>query len=91
MSGCTTPVQSELELLMLDDGEDSREHFHLKAIIKQEKESNKKQRRKQKRGSSRDDETGPVDSFEIDLSDPRFSALYESHVYAPDPTNPLYR
>ena len=91
MYGCTTLAQSELELLMLDDGEDSREHFHLNAIMKQEKESNKKQRRKQKRGSSGDDVGGPVDSFEIDLSDPRFSALYESHLYAPDPANPLYR
>ena len=87
-----TPDQSELELLMLEDGEeDSREHFHLKAIMKKEKESNKKQRRKRKRGSGGDSETAPVDGFEIDLSDQRFSALYESPLYAPDPANPLYK
>ena len=74
---------------MLEDDEDpTRQHFHLKAIMKQEKESSKKQR---KRGSTADDDTAPVDGFEIDLSDPRFSALYESHLYAPDPSNPLYK
>ncbi len=31
------------------------------------------------------------DTFEVDVHDPRFSALYESHLYAPDPSHPHYR
>ena len=77
---------------MLEEGEDDRrQHFNIKDIMKQEKEANKKQQRKRKRGSAGGDDTAPVDGFEIDVSDPRFSALYESHLYAPDPANPLYK
>ena len=86
---------------MLEDGEESsRQHFHLPAIMKVERDSNKKQQRrrrrehggKRKRGRTMEDgDTALVDGFEIDLSDPRFSALYESHLYAPDPANPLYK
>ena len=37
------------------------------------------------------DTDGYVDDFEIDVSDPRFAALYESHEYAIDPTNARFR
>ena len=57
--------------------------------MKQEKEAKKK--RKRKRVGDGGDDTAPVDGFEIDVSDPRFSALYESHLYAPDPAHPLYK
>ncbi len=100
--------QSELELLMLEDGEgeeSSRQHFHLPAIMKEERDSNNKkqqlrrlrrQGRKGQRGRAAEEERdsappGPRDGFQIDLTDPRFSALYESHLYAPDPANPNYK
>ena len=97
---------------MLEDGEEesSRQHFNLTAIIKEERDSNKKQQRRQrlqqlrqgrkgKRGRAAEEkeegDTAPpgtmYDGFQIDLNDPRFSALYESHLYAPDPANPLYK
>ena len=89
---------------MLEGGEEesSRQHFNLPAIMKEERDSNKKQQRRQrlqrlqkgKRGRAAEDTAspGPVhDGFQIDLSDPRFSALYESHLYAPDPAHPLYK
>lgn len=31
------------------------------------------------------------DDFTVDTADPRFQALYESHQYAVDPTNPQYK
>ena len=100
--------QSELELLMLEDGEEkesSRQHFHLPAIMKEERDSNKEKQRlhRQGRKGKRDKATGeekeervtapsgPREGFQIDLTDPRFSALYESHLYAPDPANPSYK
>ena len=78
---------------MLEDGDNgsSRQHFHLKGIMKQEKDSSKKLKRKRKRDGRVKDDAAPVDEFEIDLGDSRFSALYESHLYAPDPANPLYK
>ena len=90
---------------MLEDGEEesSRQHFHLPAIMKEERDSNKKQQRRlrhrkgRRGGASKEEEeaeerdAGPRDGFQIDLTDPRFSALYESHLYAPDPANPGYR
>lgn len=56
--------------------------------MKKEKESTKK-RKKKKRDESATEET--QDSFKMDVSDPRFSALYESHEYALDPSNPQYK
>ena len=95
---------------MLEDGEgeeSSRQHFHLPAIMKEERDSNKKKKqrlRRQGRKGKRDRATGEEeeeerdtapsgtrDGFQIDLTDPRFSALYESHLYAPNPANPSYK
>ena len=90
---------------MLEDGEEesSRQHFHLPAIMKEERDSDKKQQRRlrhrkgRRGGASKEEEeaeerdAGPRNRFQIDLTDPRFSALYESHLYAPDPANPSYR
>ena len=33
----------------------------------------------------------PTDSFEVNVNDSRFSALYSNHLYAPDPSHPHYR
>ena len=93
---------------MLEDGEEesSRQHFNLAAIMKEERDSSKKQQRRQRlrqlrqrrkgqRGRATEEEeeraSDLVGGFQIDLTDPRFSALYESHLYAPDPANPLYK
>ena len=32
-----------------------------------------------------------ADTFQVDLSDPRFSAIYDSHLYAVDPSDPHYK
>ncbi|XP_065890396.1 ESF1 homolog [Dysidea avara] len=80
--------KSELELLMMDNDDDGKEHFNLKGILKKEKESAKKKRKK-KRDESAMEEI--QDSFKMDVNDPRFLALYESHEYALDPSNPQYK
>ena len=93
---------------MLEGGEEesSRQHFHLPAIIKEERDSNKKRQRKirsrqgrrgrrgmaaKEAGDTAPPGPGSRDGFQVDLSDPRFSALYDSHLYAPDPANPHYK
>lgn len=32
-----------------------------------------------------------ADNFKMDVHDPRFSALFDSHIYAPDPVDPQYK
>ena len=95
---------------MLEDEEEesSRQHFHLPAIMKEERDSKKKKQLQQRlhrqgRKGKRDRATGEEegerntappgtrDGFQIDLTDPRFSALYESHLYASDPVNQNYK
>ena len=49
------------------------------------------QKKRKRTASTRPKEAGvgvaAVDDFQMDVSDPRFAALYESHEYAIDPTN----
>ena len=72
--------KAELQLLMMED-DDGKKHFNLKSIMKNEK--SKKKRRKQ--------EETTQDDFEIDVNDTRFSALYSSHLYAVDPSDPQFK
>lgn len=69
------------------DSDEDKQHFNLKAIMKGEKEEKRKRRKRKKRG----EEEAPADTFEVDVNDPRFEALYSSHHYAPDPANPQYK
>ena len=75
--------KNELELLMLDESEDKK-HFNLKNILNQEKI--KKSKRKTKNAKVIEEDT-----FKIDVVDPRFGALYSSHLYALDPSEPNFR
>ena len=50
---------------------------------------NKKKGKKNKRAAESSKET--QDTFKMDVNDPRFSAVYESHEYALDPSNPQYK
>jgi hypothetical protein len=74
-------VQAELQLLMMED-DDGKKHFNLKSIMKNEK--SKKKRRKKQEETKQDD-------FEIDVNDTRFSALYSSHLFAVDPSDPQFK
>ncbi|KAI9926697.1 hypothetical protein AWENTII_011318 [Aspergillus wentii] len=79
--------RAELELLMVDEDKSGIKHFDMNAIEKSEKQA-----RRKKKGKSKSKETeGPADDFEMNVSDPRFSRLYESHEFAIDPTNPKFK
>ena len=65
----------------MDDEEESHNHFDMKEIIKNEK---RKGKRKKAKKDIQDD------GFEINVSDSRFAALYESHHFAIDPSNSQY-
>ncbi|KAJ2851140.1 pre-rRNA-processing protein esf1 [Coemansia brasiliensis] len=74
--------RAELELL-LEGPESERKHFDLKEIEKAEKQKG----RKGKRGKKVQVE----DDFKLDVSDPRFGALFQSHNFAIDPNNPNFK
>ncbi|XP_028393448.1 ESF1 homolog [Dendronephthya gigantea] len=73
--------KAELQLLMMEE-DDGKKHFNLKSIMKNEK--SKKKRRKKQQETEQDD-------FKIDVNDSRFSAVYSSHLYAVDPSDPQFK
>ncbi|KAK9471466.1 uncharacterized protein V1510DRAFT_420003 [Dipodascopsis tothii] len=79
-------ARGELELLMMDDHADGQlEHFNMNEIIKAEKDKKSKKKRKRAAADAVDDR------FELDTADPRFSALYDQHEFAIDPTKPQFK
>lgn len=83
-------AQKELELL-LEDGSDDKAHFSLKKIQENETMSSKKRKRhlkKSKRDVVREE---PVDNFELNVKDDRFSAVYSKPDFNIDPTDPGFK
>ena len=71
-----------------DEGEGQQNrHFSFPAIVRSEAAKNKGKKRRAKEG----DEAEQADDFKVDVSDPRFKELFESHHYAPDPSHPQYK
>ncbi|CAL8091815.1 unnamed protein product [Orchesella dallaii] len=83
---------ASLELLMMDD-DDNKRHFSLKKIIDNENVSKAKKKRnmKKKRKLAEEASDSKNDDFEIDVGDQRFSALFNSHHYNVDPSDPNFK
>ncbi|GAB1202838.1 hypothetical protein APSETT445_001461 [Aspergillus pseudonomiae] len=79
--------RAELELLMMDDENKNIKHFDMNEIEKAEKQARKKGKGKGKGKQA----AQVVDDFQMDVSDPRFARLFESHEFAIDPTNPRFK
>jgi len=77
--------KNELELLLLDEAEDKK-HFNLKDIMEQEKIKKSKKKRRKNKGTEVEEDT-----FKMDVDDNRFNALYTSHLYAIDPSEPHFK
>ncbi|RPA83658.1 hypothetical protein BJ508DRAFT_360344 [Ascobolus immersus RN42] len=88
--------KAELELLMAsdDEGADStkvKAHFDMKSVMKAEKTQKLKGKAKKKAAAKLAQHNDKVqDNFKMDVNDPRFSAVFESHEFAIDPTNPRF-
>ncbi|KXT07913.1 hypothetical protein AC579_3259 [Pseudocercospora musae] len=76
--------RAELELLMAEE-DGGAQHFDMREIEKAEKAA----RRKKKKGKGKEMEE--KDDFQVETSDPRFKALFDSHEYAIDPTAPAFK
>ncbi|EAW11236.1 pre-rRNA-processing protein ESF1 [Aspergillus clavatus NRRL 1] len=80
--------RAELELLMLDDKKSGIKHFDMNEIEKSEKQARKKNKMKKAKAAPA---PAVSDDFQMDVSDPRFARLFESHEFAIDPTNPKFK
>jgi len=70
--------------LLFGDEQDQNEGFNLKQMMKAEKSKSKKKRRN---GETAQED----DNFELDVNDPRFTAVGLNHEFAIDPTNPHFK
>jgi hypothetical protein len=79
--------KAELELLM-DDDQTKGDGFDMKEVLKREKLEKKKGKKSRK---EKELLQATTDDFEINVQDPRFAALQDSHHFAIDPTNPQFK
>ncbi|XP_017767473.1 PREDICTED: ESF1 homolog [Eufriesea mexicana] len=81
--------KAELELLLMDENQDGKQHFNMKKIEEYATMTKSKQRRinKKKNAQERIEE----DNFEVNVQDSRFNALFTSHHFNIDPADPHYR
>ena len=77
--------RAELELLM---GDKKGEGFDMRDVMKREKAEKNKNKKIKKKAAELE---GAQEDFEINVNDPRFAALHESHHFAIDPNNPQFK
>ncbi|XP_053317324.1 ESF1 homolog isoform X2 [Spea bombifrons] len=77
--------QAEMALLMMDDVEDDRKHFNYDKIVEHQNLTKKKKKQLKKKEQLLEDD------FQIDVEDTRFQALYTSHLYNVDPSDPGFK
>ncbi|XP_077342040.1 ESF1 homolog [Lithobates pipiens] len=77
--------KAEMALLMMDDVEDDRKHFNYDKIVEQQNLSRSKKKRLKKK------EELVEDNFQINVDDSRFQAMYTSHLYNLDPSDPNFK
>ena len=87
--------RAELELLMVDDKNGSKEiqHFDINEIAKAEKALSKRKKSKNKLTEREKDALAAKerDQFKIDVEDERFRDVFERPEFAIDPSHPKYK
>ncbi|KAJ9138249.1 Pre-rRNA-processing protein esf1 [Coniochaeta hoffmannii] len=84
--------KAQLELLMAgntNEEADHLDHFDMNEIMRAEKQKGKKGKKAKKGG--KDNRGGLQEDFEMPVDDPRFKAVFESHEFAIDPSNPKFK
>ena len=78
--------------MMDDHAEDNKHHFSLKKILENEGTSKSKKKRKNRRNADSTEKKAQFqDDFEVDVKDERFGALFSSHLYNMDPSDPNFK
>ncbi|KAM9155475.1 ESF1 homolog [Pangshura tecta] len=81
----TEKHKAEMALLMMDDEEDDRRHFNYEKIVKHQNLSKKKKKQLMKKKELIEDD------FQVNVADTRFQALYTSHLFNLDPSDPNFK
>uniref|UniRef100_A0A8D0A2C3 NUC153 domain-containing protein n=1 Tax=Sander lucioperca TaxID=283035 RepID=A0A8D0A2C3_SANLU len=85
---CVCVVQAEMALLIEDDADDAKHrHFNYDQIVEQQNLSKHKRKKLLKKGG----EPLAADDFQVDVKDPRFQAMFTSHLFNLDPSHPNYK
>ncbi|XP_052276003.1 ESF1 homolog isoform X2 [Dreissena polymorpha] len=82
---------AELSLLMMGGGEEEgKKHFNFNDLVEEEGQKKKKKKMKKReemKGIGKESE----EDFQVNVTDPRFSAVYDSHLFNIDPSAPEFR
>lgn len=85
-----TKVMAEAD----DEAADHLDHFDMNEIVRAEKHKNKKgkaKKRLEKQQKGKETRGGLQEGFDMDVADDRFKAVFDSHEYAIDPSNPKFK
>ncbi|KAF5006272.1 hypothetical protein FDECE_7338 [Fusarium decemcellulare] len=90
----TKAQKAQLENVMAEDENENQaehlDHFDMNEIIRAEKQKRKKGKAK-KRAEAKETRGGLQEDFKMDVGDDRFKAVFDSHEYAIDPSNPKFK
>ncbi|XP_027477533.1 ESF1 homolog [Zalophus californianus] len=89
----TSPVEdaeierqkAEMALLVMDEEEESKKHFNYNKIVEHQNLSKKKKKQLMKKKELLEDD------FEVNVKDARFQAMYTSHLFNLDPSDPNFK
>ncbi|PHH66091.1 hypothetical protein CDD81_616 [Ophiocordyceps australis] len=82
--------KARLSKIMADKEEaDHLDHFDMSEIVRAEKKKSKKAKGKAKQDAA--NQGGLQEDFEMDVADDRFKAVFDSHEFAIDPSNPKFK
>uniref|UniRef100_A0A6J0UA32 ESF1 homolog n=1 Tax=Pogona vitticeps TaxID=103695 RepID=A0A6J0UA32_9SAUR len=77
--------QAEMALLVMEEEEDERQHFNYDKIVEQQNLSKKKKKLLMKKKELL------TDDFQVNVADARFQAIYTSHLFNLDPSDPNFK
>ncbi|KAL2764015.1 ESF1-like protein [Daubentonia madagascariensis] len=77
--------KAEMALLVMDEEEDSKKHFNYNKIVEHQNLSKKKKKQLMTKKELLEDD------FEVNVSDARFQAMYTSHLFNLDPSDPNFK
>ncbi|KAB0351091.1 hypothetical protein FD754_015948 [Muntiacus muntjak] len=77
--------KAEMALLVMDEEEESKKHFNYNKIVEHQNLSKKKKKQLMKKKELLEDD------FEVDVKDARFQAMYTSHLFNLDPSDPNFK
>lgn len=77
--------KAEMALLMMDEEEEYKKHFNYNKIVEHQNLSKKKKKQLMKKKELLEDD------FEVNVKDARFQAMYTSHLFNLDPSDPNFK